>query len=133
MWINGHIFCMRDRTLIHIFDEGYEPPVDLKGYPILHTAPSLKKVGDKWEKDNYWHNYQRQNGAIHTTFNREIRVRAIIGKGGLYKGSLDAMQRFGACYLAIVGGAAAVETIQIEEVEDVYWPELHPEAIYKFR
>jgi len=43
------------------------------------------------------------------------------------------MQRFGACYFAIVGGAASLETTQIEQVEEVYWPHLHPEAIYKFR
>jgi L(+)-tartrate dehydratase beta subunit len=60
-------------------------------------------------------------------------VRAIVGKAGLLEGSLNAMTKFGACYLAIVGGAAALETTQIEEVEDVYWEDLHPEAIYKFR
>jgi len=60
-------------------------------------------------------------------------VRAIIGKGGLYEGSLQAMEKHGAVYLAIVGGAAALETQQIEEVEDVYWEHLHPEALYKFR
>ena len=32
-----------------------------------------------------------------------------------------------------MGGAAALETKQIEEVEEVYWEDLHPEAIYKFR
>ncbi|MCJ7593460.1 MAG: fumarate hydratase C-terminal domain-containing protein, partial [Desulfobacterales bacterium] len=42
-------------------------------------------------------------------------------------------KKFGACYLAIVGGAAALETTQIEEVEKVYWEDLHPEAIYQFR
>jgi len=41
------------------------------------------------------------------------------------------MKKFGACYLAIVGGAAALETTQIEEVEEVDWEDLHPEAIYK--
>jgi L(+)-tartrate dehydratase beta subunit len=60
-------------------------------------------------------------------------VKAIIGKGGLYQGSLDAMQKHGAVYLAIVGGSAALETLQIEEVEDVYWEHLHPEALYRFR
>ena len=60
-------------------------------------------------------------------------VRAIIGKGGLYQGSLDAMKKYGAVYLAIVGGAAALETEQIEEVEAVYFEELHPEALYRFR
>jgi L(+)-tartrate dehydratase beta subunit len=60
-------------------------------------------------------------------------VRAVVGKAGLLEGSLEAMKQFGACYLAIVGGAAALETTQIEEVEEVYWEDLHPEAIYKFR
>ena len=36
-------------------------------------------------------------------------------------------------YLAIVGGAAALETEQIEAVEHVYFEELHPEALYRFR
>jgi L(+)-tartrate dehydratase beta subunit len=43
------------------------------------------------------------------------------------------MQKYGAVYLAIVGGAAALETQQIEEVEAVYWEHLHPEALYQFR
>ena len=60
-------------------------------------------------------------------------VRAIIGKGGLQQASLEAMQKYGAVYLAIVGGAASLETLQIEEVEAVYWEHLHPEALYQFR
>jgi L(+)-tartrate dehydratase beta subunit len=43
------------------------------------------------------------------------------------------MKKFGAVYLAIVGGVAALETQQIEEVEAVYWEHLHPEALYQFR
>jgi L(+)-tartrate dehydratase beta subunit len=35
--------------------------------------------------------------------------------------------------LAIVGGAASLETQQITEVEAVYWEHLHPEALYQFR
>jgi len=60
-------------------------------------------------------------------------VRAIIGKSGLYEKSLEAMKRYGAVYMAIVGGAASLETQQIEEVEAVYWEHLHPEALYQFR
>ncbi len=43
------------------------------------------------------------------------------------------MQKYGGCYLAIVGGAAALETKQIVEVEKVYFEELHPEALYQFK
>ncbi len=43
------------------------------------------------------------------------------------------MQKFGAVYLAIVGGAAAIETRQIEEIEEVWWEDLMPECLWKFR
>src|ERR1041384_186309 len=60
-------------------------------------------------------------------------VRAIVGKGGVLEGSIEAMQRGGAVYLAIVGGAAALETLQIEEIEEVWWEDLMPECLWKFR
>ena len=36
-------------------------------------------------------------------------------------------------YFALVGGAAALETTQIEEIEEVDWEELMPECLWKFR
>ncbi len=100
--------------------------------PCIHTAPSLRKVGDKWKK-YAWAPPQVRVWTVSPPAICEYGVRAIIGKGGLYQGSLDAMQKYGAVYLAIVGGAAALETEQIEEVEAVYFEELHPEALYRFR
>ncbi|MBN2211989.1 MAG: fumarate hydratase C-terminal domain-containing protein [Sedimentisphaerales bacterium] len=131
--ITGRVFGMRDKTLIHMFDERHKSPVDLKGYPILHTAPSLKKVGRRWEKIIIGTTTSTRMNRFTPLLLEQYGVRAIIGKSGLYQDSLDAMKRFSACYLAIVGGAAALETVQIEDVEKVYWPELHPEAIYQFR
>jgi len=39
----------------------------------------------------------------------------------------------GPVYLAIVGGTAALETNQIEEIVDVWWEDLMPECLWKFR
>jgi L(+)-tartrate dehydratase beta subunit len=39
----------------------------------------------------------------------------------------------GGAYLAVVGGAAALETTWIEAVEDVDMDDLNPESLYKFR
>jgi L(+)-tartrate dehydratase beta subunit len=36
-------------------------------------------------------------------------------------------------YFAIVGGAAALETTQIEEIEEVAWEDLMPECLWRFR
>lgn len=131
--VNGHIFGIRDATQIRMFDQEQVPPVDLTGAICLHTAPSLKKVGDKWEKICVGTTTSIRMERFTPPLIEKYGVRAIVGKSGLLEGSLEAMKKFGACYLAIVGGAAALETKQIEEVEEVYWEDLHPEAIYKFR
>jgi len=131
--VNGHIFGIRDATQIRMFDQNQEPPVDLKGAICIHTAPSLKKVGDRWEKIIIGTTTSTRMERFTPPLMEKYGVRAIVGKAGLLEGSLEAMNRLGGCYLAIVGGAAALETTQIEEVEEVFWEDLHPEAIYKFR
>lgn len=131
--VNGTIFGIRDATQIRLFDQKQEPPVDLSGAICLHTAPSLRKVGDKWEKICIGTTTSTRMERFTPPLIEKYGVRAIVGKAGLLEGSLEAMSRFGACYLAIVGGAAALETTQIEAVEKVYWEDLHPEAIYQFR
>ncbi len=131
--VHGHIYGIRDATQIRIFDQEQTPPVDFRGAVCIHTAPSLKKTGDKWEKICIGTTTSTRMERFTPPLIEKYGVRAIVGKGGLLAGSLEAMGRFGACYLAIVGGAAALETTQIEEVEEVHWEDLHPEAIYKFR
>jgi L(+)-tartrate dehydratase beta subunit len=131
--VDGLLFGIRDATQIRIFDENQEPPVDLRGAICLHTAPSLKKMDHKWEKICIGTTTSTRMERFTPPLIEKYGVRAIVGKAGLLEASLEAMKKFGACYLAIVGGAAALETTQIEEVEKVYWEDLHPEAIYQFR
>ncbi len=133
VYFSGTLFGIRDLTQIYMFDQNHEPPVSLQGMPCIHTAPSLRKVGDRWEKICVGTTTSTRMERFTPDLIGRYGVRAIIGKGGLYEGSLKAMQKYGAVYLAIVGGSAALETLQIEEVEDVYWEHLHPEALYKFR
>ena len=60
-------------------------------------------------------------------------VKLIIGKGGMGPATLDAFKEFGGAYLAVVGGAAALETTWIEAIEEVDMDDLHPESLWKFR
>lgn len=133
VYFSGPLFGIRDLTQIYMFDQNHEPPVSLEGMPCIHTAPSLKKVGEKWEKICVGTTTSTRMDRFSPDLIGKYGVKAIIGKGGLYEGSLEAMKKYGAVYLAIVGGSAALETLQIEEVEDVYWEHLHPEALYRFR
>lgn len=134
VYFDGLLFGIRDLTQIYMFDQHHEPPVSLAGAPCIHTAPSLRKTADgKWEKICVGTTTSTRMERFSPELIGKYGVRAIIGKGGLMEGSLKAMQKYGAVYLAIVGGAAALETQQIEEVEKVYWEHLHPEALYQFR
>ena len=59
-------------------------------------------------------------------------VRIIIGKGGMGDQTLSAFTELGGAYLAIVGGAAALETTWIERIEDVDLDDLNPESLWRF-
>ncbi|MFH1490640.1 MAG: FumA C-terminus/TtdB family hydratase beta subunit [Pseudomonadota bacterium] len=133
VYFDGPLFGIRDLTQIYMFDQDHRPPVSLEGMPCIHTAPSLRKVDGRWEKICIGTTTSTRMDRFTPDLIGKYGVRAVIGKGGLYEGSLDAMKKYGAVYLAIVGGAAALETLQIEEVEEVYWEHLHPEALYQFR
>jgi L(+)-tartrate dehydratase beta subunit len=166
--VQGHIIGIRDRTQIRIFDEGVEPPMDLRGAFLLHTAPGVRKRDDQGAARGADRHEQRAsptvpsemtgrpvpNPAISTTkydpvcigtttsarmvrftepLGSQYGVRAICGKGGFPDEAIEPMHRHGMVYFAIVGGAAALETTQIEEIEEVAWEELMPECLWKFR
>jgi L(+)-tartrate dehydratase beta subunit len=137
--LNGTLFGIRDATQIHLFDRGRRTRFDLAGQAVIHTAPNVAKVAvdaahpagyapvcigtttsDRMER--FTRPLMEQNG-----------VRLIIGKGGLRDGSLEAFRERGGAYLAIVGGAAALETTWVEAIEDVDLDDLHPESLWKFR
>ncbi len=132
--IDGHIFGIRDATQIHMFDYGRKPPVDLNGAVLLHVAPNVKKVGEgKYEPVCVGTTTSTRMNRFTGGLLKEYGVRAIIGKGGLYEDSTQQLKEYGGVYLAIVGGAASVETLQVEEIEKVYFEDLMPECLWQFR
>ncbi len=132
--VDGHIIGIRDRTQIRIFDEGIAPPMDLSGAFLLHTAPGVRKLGPgKYEKICIGTTTSARMVRFTEGLGAQYGVRAICGKGGLPDEAIEPMQRLGMVYFAIVGGAAALETTQIEEIEEVAWEELMPECLWKFR
>jgi L(+)-tartrate dehydratase beta subunit len=137
--LEGTLYGIRDGTQIHMFDRGRKTRFDLNGHAVIHTAPNVKKVGkSKAHPTGY------APVCVGTTtsarmerFTRPLMeqygVRIIIGKGGLAEGSAAAFKDIGGVYLAIVGGAAALETTWVEAIEDVDLDDLNPESLWKFR
>lgn len=132
--VDGHIWGIRDATLIHIFDHGEKPAVDLTGAILLHVAPSVKRRADG--------GYDPVSVGTTTSYRMErftegvlgeLGARAIVGKGGFSDDALPTLARLGGVYFAIVGGAASPETLQVEEIEEVHYEQLMPECLWKFR
>lgn len=137
--LHGTLFGIRDGTQIHMFDRGRKTRFDLRGHAVIHTAPNVKVV-----EKSAQHPTGYAPVCVGTTtsdrmerFTRpllqEYGVRLVIGKGGLRDGSLAAFRELGGAYLAIIGGAAALETTWIEAIDDVDLDDLNPESLWKFR
>jgi L(+)-tartrate dehydratase beta subunit len=133
------LYGIRDATQIHMFDRSRKTRLDLKGHAVVHTAPNVRKV-----TPSPAHPVGYEPVCIGTTtsdrmerFTRplmsEYGVRIIIGKGGLGEASKAAFRDLGGCYLAVIGGAAALETTWIEAIEDVDLDDLNPESLWRFR
>ena len=132
------LFGIRDATQIHMFDRGRRTRFDLNGHAVIHTAPNVRKVDPSNTNQAGY-----EAVCIGTTtsdrmerFTRPLMeregVRIIIGKGGLREESGRAFQEWGGCYLAVIGGAAALETTWITAIEDVDMDDLNPESLWRF-
>jgi len=137
--LNGTLYGIRDATQIHMFDRGRKTRFDMNGHAVIHTAPNVKWVGETQEHPSGYAPVciGTTTSARMERFTRPLMeqygVRIVIGKGGLSQGSLDAFRDLGGLYLAIVGGAAALETTWVEQIEEVDLDDLNPESLWKFR
>lgn len=133
------LFGIRDATLIAMFDRGRATRFDLAGQAVVHTAPNVRKVDPRPENSAGY-----EPVCVGTTTSMRMErftaplmrrdgVRLIVGKGGMGPGTLAALREHCGAYLAVVGGAAALQTTWIEAIEDVDMDDLNPESLWKFR
>ena len=137
--LNGVLYGIRDATQIHMFDRGRKTRFDMNGHAVIHTAPNVRWTGETaaapcgYEPICIGTTTSDRMERFTRPLLKEYGVRIVIGKGGLREGSAAAFQELGGVYLAVVGGAAALETTWIESIEDVDLDDLNPESLWKFR
>ncbi len=138
--LNGTLYGIRDATLIHMFDHGRTTRFDMKGHAVVHTAPNVKWVGETrgasvgLRADLHRHDDERAHGALHASADgRSTAFASSSARAGSRRARLDAFRDLGGVYLAIVGGAAALETTWVEQIEEVDLDDLNPESLWKFR
>ena len=137
--LNHTLYGIRDATLIHMFDRGRTTHFDLAGHAVIHTAPNVRKVQKSaafpagYASICIGTTTSARMERFTAPLMKQYGVRIVIGKGGLFEASQTAFSELGGVYLAIIGGAAALETTWIEQIEDVDLDDLNPESLWKFR
>lgn len=130
--LSGELLTIRDATarrLLEFQKAGAPLPVDFRGRVLYAVGPSPAKPG------------QVIGSAGPTTIERftsylpmlfDAGVSAVIGKGELHGPIVDTFRQAGALYFAAVGGLGALLGKRVTAAEVVAFPELGPEAIFRF-
>ncbi len=130
--ITGVIYTARDaahRRLIELIEQGEELPLPLEGQIVYYVGPTPASPG-------------KATGSAGPTTSSRVDpytpqllaqgLRVMIGKGDRSPEVALALSEYGAVYLAAVGGAGALLARKITSGVIAAWPELGPEAIYRF-
>jgi fumarate hydratase subunit beta len=136
VYLNGIFYTGRDemhiRTLKWI-EEGKAMPIALEDGVIFHCGPIMRKKNEKWELVAAGPTTSSRMNSLEPDFIEKTGVRAIIGKGGMSRPTIEAMKKYKAVYLALTGGAAVLAAKGVKKVEGVHWLDLGmPEAIWIF-
>ncbi|MFZ2070841.1 MAG: FumA C-terminus/TtdB family hydratase beta subunit [Halobacteriota archaeon] len=137
VYLSGDVYTARDRAHQRILDyasKGKEIPV--KNCAVIYHCGPLVRL----REDGEWEiiaagptTSARMNEATPKVLEK-LRIRAIIGKGGMDASTRAAMRDYGCVYLAMTGGAAVLAATRIERVENVHWTDLGmAEAVWHLR
>lgn len=141
VYLTGDILTARDMGHLNmrkLMEKGAELPYDLKGRAVFHAGPVCLR-----NEDGSW----RLNVIGPTTSIRmepyadmvgQLGVNAVIGKGGMDQGTLDACAKYGYVYLQAPPGCAALLAQGIVGVnnadKDPVWFEMGmPEALWSLK
>jgi len=132
--LSGPIYTGRDE--LHKYLMTHDPPVDLNGAVLYHCGPvMLKDEEGRWHVKAAGPTTSMREELYQADILRKFGVRAVIGKGGMGKKTLAALQEVGAVYLNAIGGAAQFYAENIVGVDGVDFLEEFgvPEAMWHLR
>lgn len=129
--LEGVIYVARDaahKKMVQAIHAGEVLPFELQGQLIYYAgpcpAPPGKVIGSAGPTTS-----GRMDAYAPLFIERGLK--GMIGKGPRDKGVIESIQKYGAVYLAAVGGAGAYLAQKILAADLVAYPELGPEAILK--
>jgi len=131
--LSGTILTGRDaahRRLIETLDRGEALPVDLTDAIIFYVGPTPAPPG--FPIGAAGPTTSGRMDAYAPRLIAECGLRGMIGKGIRQPVVRDACVRYGAVYFGAIGGLGALLGRCVTAAEVVAYPELGPEAIYRF-
>jgi fumarate hydratase subunit beta len=125
--ISGYILCGRDAVLPKVLEMiagRKEPPVDLRGQVIFHTAVSPAGVGPTSS------NKLEIESSIGPLSKAGVKLH--LGKGALHPETVAALDRENAVY-AVIPPVTALLGSKTSEIQCAAFPELGMEALWLIR
>jgi len=129
VFITGVIYVGRDaahKRLVEALDQGKPLPFDIKGQTIYYMGPAPAKPGQPIGSAG-----PTTSGRMDTYSPRLMAegLKGMVGKGMRSQAVKDAMKKYGAVYLAAIGGAGALISKSIKKSEVIAYEELGAEAV----
>jgi fumarate hydratase, class I len=130
--VSGEMYTGRDA--VHSYLMKHNPPVSLHGAVLYHCGPVALKDNGGYRITAAGPTTSIREEPYQADIIKRYGVRAVIGKGGMGKRTLSAMQEAGAVYLNAIGGAAQYYSKCIDRVLGVDLLEFGiPEAMWRLQ
>jgi len=130
--VSGVFFTGRDAVHKYIHD-GNELPVSLSDAILYHCGPVVVKEKGAWVVKAAGPTTSIREEPYQAEVIEKLKLRGVVGKGGMGPKTLEALKKFGCVYLHAVGGAAQVLAECVKKVRGVYLLEElgSPEAVWE--
>ncbi len=134
VYLTGVLVTARDRAhhrILRFLSEGKKLPVRMEEGVIYHCGPLARKEGSGWKIVSAGPTTSERVDAFLPQIIRALRVRAVVGKGGVRRKTAEAMREMRCVYLAFPGGCGALAAQRVKGVKRIYWSDLGlPEALW---
>lgn len=129
--LSGVIYTARDaahKRMIDTIEKGEVLPFEVENQGIYYVGPTPSQPGAVIGSAGPTTSYRMDDLTIPLL---ERGLRIMIGKGKRNEKVIDSMKKYGAVYLAAIGGAGAYISNSIKECSIIAYEDLGAEAIRK--